>query len=216
MDGPWLSRGSRHVPPMPMNARADNSHPEGRAGGTNHDAPAYMVWLVLGARAALAVVLALAAWPKLTDPASFASSIANYRVLPEAWVPVVAVWLPSLELCVAGALLWPRFARGAALLALGMLTVFTAAMGQAMARGIDLSCGCFGGAAQSPVGWGNIIRNLGLMVVAMAALWLPWPAGGLRRAFRNFRRSEHASSDASDSAERSSEGRHPDERAAST
>lgn len=178
--------------------------------------PAYTTWLLLAARAVLAGVLAVAAWPKLADPASFAASIANYRVLPEAWVPPVAVWLPSLELCVAGALLWPRYARGAALLALGMLAVFTVAMGQAMARGIDLSCGCFGGAAQSPVGWGNIARNLGLMVLALAALWTPASAGRLGRAFRNFRRSRHASSDAPDSAERSSEGRHPDERAAST
>ena len=50
------------------------------------------------------------------------------------------------------------------------------AMGQAMARGIDLSCGCFGAETQAPVSIWSILRNLALiaaclLVVVKGAGW---------------------------------------------
>ena len=40
-------------------------------------------------------------------------------------------------------------------------------------RGIDLSCGCFGeSAADSSIGWPELLRDVGLMVAIVAA-YLP-------------------------------------------
>lgn len=127
-----------------------------------------LVWGSLGARVALAAVYLLAAVPKLGDPAAFAQDIDNYHLLPVDWAGVAAVVLPPLELVVAAALLLGVHARGAALVSAGMLIAFAAAMGQAIARGIDLDCGCFGSALAMHVSGWSILRN-----VVLAALSLP-------------------------------------------
>ncbi len=134
-------------------------------------------WATIAARLAVAAVFVWAAVPKLLDPAGFAEDIANYHLLPDAAVGYVAAIVPLVELVVAGALITGLEARGAALVAAAMLAVFTFAMGQAMARGIDLSCGCFGSATTARVGWGSIARNAallvasGFVVVAPEARW---------------------------------------------
>lgn len=132
-----------------------------------HDHPSSR-WVALGARVALAAIFAFAAIPKLGDPAAFARDIDNYHVLPVEWAATAAMMMPPLELVVALALLVGIHARGAALVSAGMLLVFAAAMAQAIARGIDLDCGCFGSALAMQVSGWSIARN-----VALASLSLP-------------------------------------------
>ena len=125
-------------------------------------------WVVLAARIALASVLAFAAIPKLGDAATFARDIDNYHMLPVAWAAPLAVMMPPLEILVALALLVGIHARGAALISAGMMLVFAIAMAQAIARGIDLDCGCFGSALAMHVSGWSILRN-----VVLASLSLP-------------------------------------------
>lgn len=125
----------------------------------------------------LSAVFAFAAVPKLFEPGSFAADIENYRVLPEALVGLAAVFMPAFELIIALALLWPRYQRGAALLATSLLLVFAIAMAQARVRGIDLSCGCFGAAFESKVSWLTVARSLGLAALGVISLlWSPLSA----------------------------------------
>lgn len=131
--------------------------------------------IALVARVLIAAVFAWAALPKLSDPASFAADIENYRVLPDAFASYVALFVPAFELVVALALLWPRYARGAALVATGMLLVFATAMAQARMRGIDLSCGCFGAAFESKVSWWTVARSGGLALLAALPLMAAGP-----------------------------------------
>ena len=121
----------------------------------------------------LAAVFVAAAVPKLIDPGSFVNDLLNYRVLPESLVGLFALFMPALELVIAGALLWPRYQRGAALLAALLLVTFAAAMAQARLRGIDLSCGCFGAAFESKVSWLTVARSL--FLAAIGAVPLFWP-----------------------------------------
>ena len=86
---------------------------------------------VIVLRSLVAAVFVFAAVPKLVDPAAFAQSIANYRLVPDAWSGVIAAVLPVAELAAAMALASGYYARGAALVAGAMLTVFAAAMIQA-------------------------------------------------------------------------------------
>jgi uncharacterized membrane protein YphA (DoxX/SURF4 family) len=130
-------------------------------------------WVIVALRIALAGVLVWAAVPKLLDPATFATDIANYRLVPESWAGPIAVMLPVLELVIGGAILAGLEARGAAIIAAVMLVVFSVAMGQAMARGIDLECGCFGSASESEVGWTSIVRNVLLVALAAVIAYAP-------------------------------------------
>ena len=118
----------------------------------------------------LAAVFLLAAAPKLGDPDTFAGALARYRLLPDTWVNLFAVWLPCLEVAAAVALLLPGWRRaGAGWMAL-LLVAFTAAMLAAMARGLQIACGCFTLATDAdPIGPWNFARNLALLAVA---LWL--------------------------------------------
>lgn len=123
--------------------------------------------IVIALRLLIAAVFLAAAIPKLGDPAAFAEAIANYHVLPDALLGPSAVALPAIELVVAIALITGVHARGAALLSLAMLLVFVAAESQALARGIDLECGCFGEAVQRQVSGETIAQNV---VLALACI----------------------------------------------
>ena len=112
---------------------------------------------------------------KLMDPVSFYEAILRYRI-----VEGVAAWwgahfLASVEVITAMALCLPVVRRGAAGMLGGLLLVFTAVSGSAAARGIELSCGCFGESAPlllSANSFGELLmRNLFLLVCAGAIFW---------------------------------------------
>jgi uncharacterized membrane protein YphA (DoxX/SURF4 family) len=139
------------------------------AGGTAPALRGGASLLRLVARVGLAAMFVYAAVLKLAEPGGLAQDISNYRILPAALVPGLALALPVLELVTGLALLSSGYARGAAVLSALMLTLFAAAMAQAKLRGIDLDCGCFGAGAASQVSWTKVALNLGL---AILSLWI--------------------------------------------
>ncbi|HVP67476.1 MAG TPA: MauE/DoxX family redox-associated membrane protein [Anaeromyxobacteraceae bacterium] len=118
-------------------------------------------------RMALGAVFAWAALSKLPDMAAFAELVANYRLLPPAAVPVFAAVLVGVEAVVGVALLAGLGARAAAGLAAALLLAFTVALAQALVRGIDLACGCFGGGDSAS--WWTVARDLALFAAALAS-----------------------------------------------
>jgi hypothetical protein len=123
--------------------------------------------LALAARLALALLFAHAAWHKLSDLAAFRAALAGYRLLPERALGVAAPALVALELGTGLGLVASR-AGGA--LALGLLALYTLAIGANLARGRrEIDCGCFGPAARQPLSAGLVWRNLGLLAVAALA-----------------------------------------------
>ena len=123
-----------------------------------------LVWLL---RIVLAGVLLAAAAPKIADPAAFAAKLPNYRVFPDSLANIVAAVAPMLELLAAATLLTGRLYRGGVWLTAGLMAMFTALIGSALARGIDLDCGCFGALAPTePVGALDLVRNLVLLGLA--------------------------------------------------
>ena len=92
----------------------------------------------------LAAVFLYAGASKALDPASFAAALDNYRLLPHVGVIVAAIYLPWLEIVVGLGLLWPRTRAGALTVLSTLATSFTLAIGSALARGLDIDCGCFG------------------------------------------------------------------------
>jgi len=81
---------------------------------------------------------------KAIDPAQFAKDVDNYRLLPFAASAAVALYLPWLEIIAGAALATGVWHRGASLVIGAMLLAFLIALGSAWARGLDITCGCFG------------------------------------------------------------------------
>ncbi len=139
--------------------------------------------LLLAFRLIVAGMFLFAALPKLLDPVTFARDIDNYRMVPDALIGPLALMLPVAEIVIGMALLSGVYARGAALVAGAMLLGFAAGMIQAIARGINLDCGCFGQFAEAQVSWWTVARNLVLFALTLAVSAGPdmplWP---LRRA----------------------------------
>jgi len=124
----------------------------------------------------LGAVWLWAALAKILDPAQSVIAVRAYRLLPEALVRPVAWGLPFLELAVAALLLLGIRTRLAAWLSLGLLSVFVVSVASAWARGLSISCGCFGGGGTAAgVDWTTyakeITRDVGLMALSA---WLAW------------------------------------------
>ena len=119
----------------------------------------------------LVAVFGFAAATKLRDPASFATDIENFHLLSSGPAALLAVYLPWVELLVAAGLLLPRWKAAAALLAVMLLAIFTLAVAVAWARGLDITCGCFGHAEAAPLGR-VLARDLVLLVASIAVLRL--------------------------------------------
>ncbi|WP_330233868.1 redoxin domain-containing protein [Nocardia sp. NBC_00508] len=124
----------------------------------------YGVWV---ARLVLCVVFGLSAWGKLADRSATRQAVGDFGV-PLRWVPVVAWGLPIAEAMIAVALLLPRVSGLAAVAALLLLAVFTAAILRLLRRGERPSCSCFGAVSAMPIGPKTLARNGVLLVLAAA------------------------------------------------
>ncbi len=130
-------------------------------------------------RLGLAIVLVWAGVAKWRDATAFAIDVSNYRLFP-ALAPYVAIMLPMCEIVVGLALIVipsrNRWARAAALASALLMAMLTFAVAQVVARGINVSCGCFGGNS-GPVTSLTVVRDLALLSGALLLLaLLPRPS----------------------------------------
>lgn len=125
-------------------------------------------FIALGARLYLGGLFLFACWHKIVDPHAFAVDIATYQMLPLALVNPLAIVLPWIELLTGGMLVLGLRTRAASLLAAAMMAMFTVAISVAVARGLDLACGCFAsqGAAADPISWRTIVRDAFWLLLA--------------------------------------------------
>jgi len=121
------------------------------------------------ARWLLGLVFIGSALGKIADPAGFADSVAAYRLLPVHAVNVFALILPWVELLAGFSLINGVAFRSGALLVAIMNVVFIVAVASAMARGLDIECGCFT-IAKSKAGWELIARDTVLLAVSLFVL----------------------------------------------
>jgi len=127
-------------------------------------------YLLLGLRLVLGGVFIYAAVYKIAEPEDFARSIYNYRMLPEETINLMAIIMPWLELICGIFIIIGSFVRGSAVLIGLMLLVFIIAISSALARGLDISCGCFKvGEGGRLVGLTTLVEDI-LMVAAVAVI----------------------------------------------
>jgi len=107
----------------------------------------------------------------------FAIEIGNYKILPQAYVNLPAVFMPWWEVAAALALIIPATRRSGAIVIGAMLLMFIAAVSySAFYLGLKISCGCTGDGS-SEAGWLTIGRNVLLLAGTFASVYLcTWPA----------------------------------------
>lgn len=111
----------------------------------------------------------------------FTVAIQHFELLPNPDLAVLlAVYLPWLEVTAALTLFVKRLALGAASAITGMTLVFLGAILSAWARGLDISCGCFGKEAVATNYPSLVIRDVLLLAAALALVL--WEARRERRA----------------------------------
>ncbi|WP_243359548.1 MauE/DoxX family redox-associated membrane protein [Fundidesulfovibrio terrae] len=125
------------------------------------------VWML--SRLVFGAVFVYAGALKMGDAAGFAANIFNYQLLPAKMVYGAAIILPAVEVVCGLALMANTLARGASVVLSALMLTFIGAMGWAMARGLDVDCGCFGGT--QAVGRETLIRDAVILVVGLVAMW---------------------------------------------
>lgn len=127
-------------------------------------------WFLLLLRITIGGVLVYAGALKIGHPLEFADSIATFQVLPPQFISLVALGLPPFEIIVGGFLILGIFQRQASFALLGLLGVFVLFLVQAIIRGLQVDCGCFGSGQPSAwSAWISLGRNVPL---AMGSWWL--------------------------------------------
>lgn len=92
----------------------------------------------------LGALLIWAALAKIANPTEFHGDLLAYRFpFPSALLRLAAVVVPWLELLCGILMIAGRARRAAVWWAVVLFAVFVLATGQAWARGLEISCGCF-------------------------------------------------------------------------
>src|ERR1700730_12455798 len=115
---------------------------------------------------------------KMLDPVQFANDIDNYKLLPWFVSVRLAFYLPWLEIFCGLALIFRFLYRGGLSLLAVLVLVFIAATVAAKARGLDITCGCFGHASQHWSFMQHMAIDLAIFVALVALLWSEVIRGG--------------------------------------
>ncbi len=120
------------------------------------------------ARLAVGGVFLWSAAAHLANPYYFLSTVYQYELTSAAIGAMVSSVLPFLELMLATCLLSGTCPRPTWLLASLLLLGFVAVQLSALARGLVISCGCFGPETSQPIGKMSIAFTTALAVLAVS------------------------------------------------
>ncbi len=124
--------------------------------------------LYYAARWILGVVFIYASFHKILYPAAFAETVYLYQILPDRLINLTALVLPWLELFLGAFLIIGLWMPGAVVISNLLFIIFTGALSYNMARGLDISCGCFSTSATKGAAdiW-TVLRDGMLLIVSL-------------------------------------------------
>jgi putative oxidoreductase len=108
---------------------------------------------------------------KAIDPVGFANDIDNYKILPWPLTVRLAFYLPWLEILCGLVLIFGLLYRGGLLILTTLISIFIIASVVAKARGLDITCGCFGHASKNWSFTTHLALNFAILI-ALSALWI--------------------------------------------
>jgi putative oxidoreductase len=122
--------------------------------------------IILIARVILGFIFISYGAGKIAAPDKFAGEIANYALMPEFSLNLIAMTLPWIELIVGILLILGIRLRSSAVIIAGMMLFFIFAVTWAIAMGLDINCGCSSTNPQK-VGLPKLLENIGLLVLSI-------------------------------------------------
>jgi hypothetical protein len=133
--------------------------------------PSAVVWL---SRLVLGCVLLSSSVAKLRQPYDFLANVYQYELVSPKIGLLVAMALPWLELLLAICLFGGVFLGGSFLLTVSLAAIFIAAQLSVLHRGMFISCGCFGGPAETVIAYGTLVRTalFGVMALGGYFSWI--------------------------------------------
>lgn len=118
---------------------------------------------------------------KLRDPSVFLADIRSFDLLSDPYAAWLALSLPWLEVFAGLAVITGILRSGGLLLLNAALVGFFIAIGSAWWRGLDITCGCFGGDAAKSNYTELFVRDALLLALGLALMWMhqrsPSPPG---------------------------------------
>jgi uncharacterized membrane protein YphA (DoxX/SURF4 family) len=103
---------------------------------------------------------------KIADPAKFALDVSNYRLVPHEMINLVAILIPWIEITAGSFVLAGIWLRAAALVITSLTVMFFAVIVSALARGLNIECGCFGTMGGKHIGLVNLAIDSTLFFLA--------------------------------------------------
>jgi putative oxidoreductase len=111
---------------------------------------------------------------KMLDPVAFARDIGNYQMLPWQIGVWLGLYLPWLEIFCGLALVTRILHRGGVFILTSLMSLFIVATIIARARGLDISCGCFGHASKYLSFAWHLVLDF-LLLGGLVLLWKSFP-----------------------------------------
>ena len=104
---------------------------------------------------------------KALDPMRFAVDIDNYKTVPWSIGIRLAFYLPWLEILCGLALITRRLYLGGLSILAALTSIFIMATVVAKARGLDITCGCFGHASKYLSFAGHLALDFGVLAALL-------------------------------------------------
>jgi len=134
-------------------------------------------------RLIVGTVFVVAGMLKIADPAKFAVDVSHYRLVPPGLLNLVAILVPWIEFTAGVFVLAGVWLRAAARIVTGLTMIFFCLIVSALARGLNIECGCFGTLGGQHVGLVHLAIDA---VLFFLAALLARPSGD--RPAQSFRR----------------------------
>ena len=123
-------------------------------------------------RFVLGAIFITAGIPKIIDTASFAGVVYNYHLLPDIFINIFAITLPWLEVLIGSMLIMGVWMPGTVILYNSLMIAFIAALSFNVARGLDISCGCFSTDSGDIIDMDTIFRDIIILIASMYLLFV--------------------------------------------
>lgn len=122
-------------------------------------------YFLFAARIIIGFVFIYAGAEKISNPESFAISIAAYKLLPIWVINFLAITLPWIELVSGLLLVFGIQVKENTVILLVLLLVFNIAITISLLRGLNIECGCFGNGTQ--IGLAKLSENFLLIILSL-------------------------------------------------